>query len=173
MGYTYVEKLLMRNTKKEHLKPGEIVYVNVDFAMIHDLFAPFVIEKFNEMGFSKVWDTNKIAFVYDHLLPASFNDDVRHHKIADRFAKEQGITRVHRGDGVCHQLIPEKRYATPAKMVFGTDSHSTTYGAVGAFGTGIGYTEMASILGTGVLWIKVPPTIKVLINGNLPKGAFL
>jgi 3-isopropylmalate/(R)-2-methylmalate dehydratase large subunit len=172
VGFTLVEKLLMANTGRNGLRPGEIVDVNVDYTMVHDLFAPFVIEKFNEMGFKKVWDPDKIVFVYDHLLPASFNGDVRHHKIADKFAVEQKISRVHRGGGVCHQLMPEKRYATPGKVVFGTDSHTTTYGAVGAFSTGIGYTEMAAIFGTGKIWVKVPGTIKINLEGDLPKGVY-
>ena len=146
--------------------------MNVDRVMVHDLFAPFVIEKFNEMGFKKVWDAGKIVFIYDHLVPASFIEDSRHHKIADQFAAEQGIKNVHRADGVCHQLMPELRYVTPGNVVFGTDSHTTTYGAVGAFATGIGYTEMAAIFGTGRLWLKVPATVRINVNGKLPAGVY-
>jgi 3-isopropylmalate/(R)-2-methylmalate dehydratase large subunit len=172
MGYTITEKILMRNTGKSLIKAGELLTVNVDRVMVHDIFAPFVIEKFNEMGFKKVWDPDKIVFVYDHLVPTSFIEDSRHHKIADAFALEQNIRAVHRSDGVCHQLMPELRYVVPGQVVFGTDSHTTTYGAVGAFATGIGYTEMAAIFGTGELWIKVPPTIRFNINGDLPEGVF-
>lgn len=172
MGYTFVEKLLMKNTGKSSVKPGELLTVNVDRVMVHDLFAPFVIEKFKEMGFEKVWDTKKIVFIYDHLVPTSFVEDSRHHKITDRFALEQGINNVHRSDGVCHQLMPELGYAVPGNVVFGTDSHTTTYGAVGAFATGIGYTEMAAIFGTGTLWIKVPPTLKFNFEGKLPEGVY-
>lgn len=172
MGYTLAEKLLMKNTGKTSLKPGELLTVNVDRVMVHDLFAPFVIEKFREMGFAKVWDVNKIVFIYDHLVPTSFIEDSRHHKITDQFAAEQGIKNVHRADGVCHQLMPELRYVTPGNVVFGTDSHTTTYGAVGAFAAGIGYTEMAAIFGTGRLWIKVPATMRINVNGKLPKGVY-
>lgn len=172
MGYTLTEKILMKNTGKSSVKAGEILNVNVDRVMVHDLFAPFVIEKFREMGFEKVWDPNKIVFVFDHLVPTSFTEDFRHHKITDSFAKEQSIRAVHRTDGVCHQLMPELKYVVPGQVVFGTDSHTTTYGAVSAFATGIGYTEMAAIFGTGELWIKVPPTIKFNINGNLSEGVF-
>ena len=172
MGYTLAEKLLMKNTGKTSLKPGELLTVNVDRVMVHDLFAPFVIEKFREMGFAKVWDVNKIVFIYDHLVPTSFIEDSRHHKITDQFAAEQGIKNVHRADGVCHQLMPELRYVTPGNIVFGTDSHTTTYGAVGAFATGIGYTEMAAIFGTGRLWLKVPATVRINVNGKLPAGVY-
>jgi 3-isopropylmalate/(R)-2-methylmalate dehydratase large subunit len=172
VGHTLVEKLLAKNVGSDSAAPGELITVNVDHVMIHDLFAPFVIEKFTEMGFMRVWDPEKIAFIYDHLVPTSFIEDSRHHKIADKFAIEQGIRKVHRADGVCHQLMPELGYVRPGMVVFGTDSHTTTYGAVGAFATGIGYTEMAAILGTGTLWIKVPATLKFNIQGKLPQGVY-
>jgi len=172
VGYTLTEKILMRNTGKSSLQAGEFLTVKVDRVMVHDLFAPFVIEKFREMDFAKVWAPDKIVFVYDHLVPTSYSEDSRHHKIADGFAAEQGIKAVHRSDGVCHQLMPELKYVIPGQVVFGTDSHTTTYGAVGALATGIGYTEMAAIFGAGELWIKVPPTLKFNINGNLPEGVF-
>ncbi len=172
MGYTLTEKIIMKNTEKSSIKAGDLVIVNVDRVMVHDIFAPFVIEKFREMGFEQVWDPDKIVFVYDHLVPTSFIEDFRHHQIGDAFAAAQGIKAVHRTDGVCHQLMPELGYVVPGQVTFGTDSHTTTYGAVGAFSTGIGYTEMAAIFGTGQLWIKVPPTIKFNINGKLPEGVF-
>jgi 3-isopropylmalate/(R)-2-methylmalate dehydratase large subunit len=90
--------------------------------------------------------------------------------VSDAFAEKHGIKNVHRSDGICHQLMTEAGYVKPGHVVFGTDSHTTTYGCVGAFSTGIGYTEMAGILGTGNLWVKVPETIKVEINGRLPEG---
>ena len=172
MGNTLIEKIIMKNAKKSSIRPGELTTVNVDRVMAHDIFVPFVVDKFTEMGFKKVWDPNKIVFVYDHLVPTSYIEDSRHHKIGDVFAEKQGIKAVHRADGVCHQLMPELRYALPGQVVFGTDSHTTTYGAVGAFATGIGYTEMAAIFGTGKLWIKTPSTIRFQINGKLPKGVF-
>ena len=88
--------------------------------------------------------------------------------MGDAFVEQYGIKNIHRSDGICHQLMTEAGYVKPGHVVFGTDSHTTTYGCVGAFSTGIGYTEMASILGTGTLWVKVPETIKVVIDGELP-----
>lgn len=167
-----IEKIVMRNTGEHSVLPGEIRTVKVDRVMIHDIFIPFVVEKFREMGFQKVWDQDKVVLIYDHLVPTSAVEDVRHFKIGDAFVKEQGLTHFHRADGICHQLMPEMGYAKPGNIVFGTDSHTTTYGCVGCFSSGIGYTEMAAVLGTGEMWIRVPETIKVVINGKLPAGVY-
>ncbi len=169
MGKTVIEKIIEHNTGKE-VKPGDIVTVNVDRVMIHDIFIPFVAEKFKKMGFEKLWDPDKVVLIYDHLVPASQLDDTRHFHTGDAFAEKYGMTHVHRSDGICHQLMTEAGYVKPGNIAFGTDSHTTTYGCVGAFSSGIGYTEMASILGTGTMWIKVPETIKVVINGKLPEN---
>ena len=167
MGETVIEKII-RNNVGHTVKPGVIVTVNVDRVMIHDIFIPFVAEKFEEMGFKKLWDPDKVVLIYDHLVPASQLDDTRHFHEGDAFAEKYGMKNVHRSDGICHQLMTEAGYVKPGNIVFGTDSHTTTYGCVGAFSSGIGYTEMASILGTGTMWIKVPETIKVVIDGELP-----
>ena len=167
MGHTIIEKIIGKNIGRE-VKPGDIVTVNVDRVMIHDIFIPFVAEKFEEMGFKKLWDPDKVVLIYDHLVPASQLDDTRHFHVGDAFAEKYGMKNVHRSDGICHQLMTEAGYVKPGNIVFGTDSHTTTYGCVGAFSSGIGYTEMASILGTGTMWIKVPETIKVVIDGELP-----
>ncbi|QIB68053.1 3-isopropylmalate dehydratase large subunit [Aminipila butyrica] len=178
MGQTLIEKLVTRNIQRHEeqtgihsvtaAKAGDIVTVSVDRVMIHDIFIPFVAEKFEEMGFPKIWNPDKVVLIYDHLVPASQQDDVRHFKIGDAFAAKYGMKNVHRSDGICHQLMTEAGYVKPGDVVFGTDSHTTTYGCVGAFSSGIGYTEMASILGTGSMWIKVPETIQVKIEGVLP-----
>ena len=169
MGKTVIEKIVEHNTGKS-VKPGDIAIVNVDRVMIHDIFIPFVAEKFEEMGFKKLWDPDKVVLIYDHLVPASQQDDTRHFRIGNAFAEKYGMTHVHRSDGICHQLMTEAGYVKPGDIAFGTDSHTTTYGCVGAFSSGIGYTEMASILGTGTMWIRVPETIKVIINGKLPEN---
>lgn len=168
MGYTLIEKIIMNNIGDDHIVPGQIVTVNVDRVMIHDIFIPFVAEKFEEMGFTKLWDPDKVVLIYDHMVPASTVDDIRHFQIGDAFVEKYGMKNVHRSDGICHQLMTEAGYAKPGNIVFGTDSHTTTYGCVGCFSSGIGYTEMASILGTGEMWIRVPETIKIVINGQLP-----
>lgn len=169
MGQTIIEKIISRNVKRD-VSAGDIVTVNVDRVMIHDIFIPFVAAKFEEMGFSRLWDPDKAVLIYDHLVPASQVDDTRHFKIGNEFVEKYGMKNIHRSDGICHQLMTEAGYVKPGNIVFGTDSHTTTYGCVGAFSSGIGYTEMASILGTGTMWVKVPETIKVEINGELAKN---
>ena len=166
MGFTLIEKIINNNTGKD-VKAGDIVTVNVDRVMIHDIFIPFVASKFEEMGFTKLWDADKVVLIYDHLVPASQVDDTRHFKAGNAFVEKYGMKNIHRADGICHQLMTEAGYVKPGNIVFGTDSHTTTYGCVGAFSSGIGYTEMASILGTGTMWVKVPETIKVNITGKL------
>ncbi len=167
MGQTIIEKIISRNVGCA-VRPGDIVTVNVDRVMIHDIFIPFVADKFEEMGFSKLWDPDRVVLIYDHLVPASQVDDTRHFRVGNAFVEKYGLKNIHRSDGICHQLMTEALYVKPGDIVFGTDSHTTTYGCVGAFSSGIGYTEMASILGTGTLWVKVPETIRVEIEGELP-----
>ncbi len=168
MGQTIVEKIIAHNMGAKQVKPGEIVTVSVDRVMLDDIMIPFIADKFHEMGFGKIWNLDKAVLIYDHLVPSSQLDDTRHYKVGDEFAEKYGIEHVHRSDGICHQLMTEAGYVKPGDVVFGTDSHTTTYGCVGAFSTGIGYTEMAAILGTGTLWVKVPETIRIEINGPLP-----
>ncbi len=167
---TLIEKILRRNTGNKAAKPGDIVTAKVDRVMVHDIFIPFVAEKFEEMGFSQIWDPDKMVLIYDHMVPASQVDDTRHFRLGDAFAAKYGVKHVHRADGICHQLMAEQGYVQPGDVVFGTDSHTVTYGALGAFSTGIGYTEMAGILGTGQLWLRVPETIRVNIEGTLPEN---
>lgn len=169
MGQTIIEKIVSRNVGRD-VKPGDIVTVNVDRVMIHDIFIPFVADKFEEMGFTRLWDPDKVVLIYDHLVPASQVDDTRHFRVGNEFVEKYGMKHIHRSDGICHQLMTEALYVKPGDIVFGTDSHTTTYGCVGAFSSGIGYTEMASILGTGTMWIKVPETIRVVIEGELPSN---
>ncbi len=167
MGQTLIEKIISRKVGHE-VKPGDIVTVDVDWCMIDDIMVPFAVQKFEEMGFTKVWNPDRVVLIYDHFLPATQVDDSRHFRVGDEFAAKYGLTHVHRTDGICHQLMTEAGYVKPGDIAFGTDSHTVTYGCVGAFSTGIGYTEMAGILGTGQLWMKVPETIRVEIDGTLP-----
>jgi 3-isopropylmalate/(R)-2-methylmalate dehydratase large subunit len=169
MGHTLVEKIIGNKVGHE-VKPGDIVTVPVDWCMIDDIMVPFAVQKFQEMGFAKVAKPDSVVLIYDHFLPATQVDDTRHFRVGDEFAEKYGIKNIHRTDGICHQLMTEAGYVKPGDIAFGTDSHTVTYGCVGAFATGIGYTEMAGILGTGELWVRVPESIKVEINGKLPKN---
>ena len=117
MGNTVIEKIIRHNTGKD-VKPGDIVTVNVDRVMIHDIFIPFVGDKFEEMGFTKLWDPDKVVLIYDHLVPASQVDDTRHFHKGDEFAKKYGMKNVHRSDGICHQLMTEAGYVKPGDVVF-------------------------------------------------------
>jgi 3-isopropylmalate/(R)-2-methylmalate dehydratase large subunit len=170
MKHTIFEKILLSHADEREIQVGDIVEVSIDRVMIHDFFTPFCFNKFKEMEFAHVFDPEKVVFIYDHLIPTTFADDSRHHRLTEEFAKEHGITNIHRSDGVCHQLMHEQGYVKPGDIVLGTDSHTVTYGALGALATGIGYTEMAAVLGTGKMWMKVAPTMKIVVHGELHTG---
>lgn len=166
-----IEKILAKSSCKEEVHPGEIVEANIDMAMTHDLTGPLAIKSFREIGAKKVWDRNKVVIILDHLVPASSVISASLHKIVRNFAKEQDIDNfydVGRG-GVCHQVMPEKGHVRPGELIVGSDSHTCTYGAFGAFATGIGSTEMAAVFATGKLWFRVPEVIKVEITGKFQK----
>ena len=170
MKHTIFEKILLSHCDEHDIHVGDIVEVSIDRVMIHDFFTPFCFNKFQEMEFTRVFDPEKIVLIYDHLIPTIFVDDCRHHKVTEEFAKKHQIKHVHRSDGVCHQLMHEQGYVKPDDIVLGTDSHTVTYGALGAISTGVGYTEMAAVLGTGKMWMKVAPTMKMIVNGTLQTG---
>ncbi len=172
MGHTLAEKILMRNTGSKSLHPGDIVITKPDMVLFLDIYAPFVYHQFKEMGFKKVFNPDQIAIVDDHELPTCLKDDPRSVSFSHKFAEEFGIRNHYIAQGIGHQLVPELRLARPGSVIYVTDSHTTTYGAVGAFATGVGYTEMASVLGTGKMWARVPAAIKIQIDGELPLGVY-
>src|SRR5664280_1407550 len=178
MGKTIVEKILAKATGQVSVKVGDVVEPVVDVAMSHENGA-LVINQFLEVykgtGLEpNVWDASKIAIIFDHRVPAESAKTATNQKKIREFVTAQGISKFHdiRGDegGICHQILPENGYIRPGYIVVGTDSHTTSHGALGAFSFGIGATEMASVwtLGT-VLNVEVPGTIKVVVNGELPK----
>ena len=157
--------------EKQEVSPREIIEANIDIAMTHDLTGPLAIKSFHEIGAKKVWDNNKIVIILDHLVPASSVISAGLHRTVRKFAEEQQIKNfydVGRG-GVCHQVMPEKGHVRPGEVIVGSDSHTCTYGAFGAFATGIGSTEMAAVFATGKLWFRVPEVIKVDVSGKFPK----
>jgi len=165
------EKILAKASNLKEVHPGEIVNAKIDYAMIHDLTAPLTIDAFNEIGLKKVWDPNKIIVIFDHCVPASSIEAAELHKKVRNFVKTQGIKNffdVGQG-GICHQVMVEKGFVKPGEVIVGADSHTCTYGALGAFATGIGSTDMAYVFATGELWFKVPKTIKVHASGKLQK----
>ena len=171
-GHTLAEQLLIHNTGAQDLRPGDVVTVRVDEAVLHDIYTPYIFQQFRDMGFDHVYDPDRISVMVDHLYPTCLDDDPRCFRYSRRFQDEYGVKRLYVADGISHQLALEEHLAAPGKIIFGTDSHTTTYGAVGAFASGVGYTEMASIIGCGRLWVRVPSAIKVVVNGPLPKGVF-
>ncbi len=179
MGMTVAEKILARASGRPDVRPGEVVEPRVDLAMSHEN-AALVINQFKaiyeETGVeAKVWDPNRIAIIFDHRVPAESSKTATNQKKIRDFVKEQQIDKFHdiRADqgGICHQILPENGYVLPGKVVVGTDSHTTTHGALGAFAFGIGATEMASVWALGsVLNVEVPATIKVAVNGEFPES---
>lgn len=170
MGFTLAEKIIMKNIGRDSVHAGELVTVHPSCVMVIDSYTPYVYKKFYEMGFKKVWDPEKIIYISDHFIPCCTEIDVSLQDYAEKFIVEQGITRHHSSEGICHQLMPQYHYAMPGEIVFVTDSHTTTYGGISCFATGVGYTEMGALLGKGELWIKVPETIRIEIDGSLPEG---
>ena len=144
---------------------------DIDIAMIHDLTGPLAVESFNKIGTEKVWDSSKIVIPFDHQVPADSLDSANNHIFMRNFVKEQNIEHFYDvNEGVCHQVLPEKGHILPGTLIVGADSHTCTYGAFGAFATGIGSTDMAMVLSTGQLWFKVPETIQFNINGSLKEN---
>ena len=172
MGYTIAEKILMRASGSAHVEPGEIVNAKVDIAMSHDN-AALVSKIFKEIGVEKVWNSDSIVIPIDHRVPANNIKVAEGHKKIREFAKSQNIKYFYDvREGVCHQIMPEFGHVVPGVLIAGTDSHTTTYGAFGAFSTGIGATEMAAVWATGELWMKIPETYKIKLTGNLNEHVF-
>jgi 3-isopropylmalate/(R)-2-methylmalate dehydratase large subunit len=177
MGMTVTEKILARACGRKSVCPGDVVEPLVDLAMSHEN-AALVINQFQEIyqGTAlepRVWDPSRIAIIFDHRVPAESSKTATNQKKVREFVGKQGIAKFHdiRGDrgGICHQILPENGYVRPGYVVVGTDSHTTTHGALGTFAFGIGATEMASVWTLGsVLNVEVPATIKVVFNGKLP-----
>jgi homoaconitate hydratase family protein len=164
------EKILANASGKNTVHPGDIVDANVDVIMVHDLTGPLAIEAFRKIGVDKVWDNKKVVIILDHQIPAESVKMAELHKMLRKFAKEQSIRIYDVGEGgICHQVMPEKGYVTPGSLIVGADSHTCTYGAFGAFATGIGSTEAAAVFATGKIWLKVPEAIKVIVKGKFQK----
>ena len=167
MGMTLAEKILARASGREAVAPDEVVVARVDLAMSHEN-ADLVRKSFLEIGAPKVWDPSKIVIIFDHRVPAESEKTATTHKAVREFAAAQGIQHfydVGRG-GICHQVLPENGHVRPGMVLVGTDSHTTTHGAFGAFATGIGATEMAGVWTEGTLWFKVPATLRIEVEGE-------
>jgi len=172
MGKTIVEKIFSKACGKE-VKAGDFVFANIDLAMIHDITAPLAIKAFKEIAGkeAKVWDANKVIMAFDHQAPADSVKAAENQKELRIFAKEQGILNYDVCGGIAHQLMVEN-HVEPGMLVVGADSHTCMYGALGAFATGIGSTDMGCVLATGKLWFKVPESIRFNIHGKIGKHVY-
>jgi 3-isopropylmalate/(R)-2-methylmalate dehydratase large subunit len=163
-----IEKILAKASGKKEVVAGEIVDAKIDCAMVNEITGHLTIKYFDEVGAKDVWDREKIVIVIDHTVPAATVEAAELHKIVRDFARRHKITAfydVGRG-GIAHQIMVEKGHVVPGSLIVGADSHTCTYGALGAFSTGIGSTEMAAVFINGRLWFKVPKVIKVNVTGE-------
>ena len=167
-----IEKILAKNSGKAMVKTGEIVNAKIDFAEINDLYLQTVYS-FREIGGKKVWDKDRAAFVFDHYAPCPTVKTAQNHKVMRQFREENHLTyHFDTNCGVCHQVMVEAGVIYPGMIVVATDSHTTTHGALGALGTGVGATDMACILKTGELWMRVPEIIEIRLEGQTQPGVF-
>lgn len=170
-GYTLVEKLLKKNAGKEHVEPGDIVITRPDMFMVHDIYTTYLLDTMNKIGVDKIDDPDKVTIVFDHCMPTAVaKNDYDHYNAGLELSKRFGIKKMHIGEGICHTIMYQAKYAKPGQIATATDSHTTTYGGAGNFCSGIGTAEMAAALITGELWFKVPDAIKIVLNGHLQDG---
>ncbi len=190
MGMTITEKILARHAGRPRVEPGENIWCNVDILMTHDVCGPGTIGVFRENfgPTAKVWDANRVVIIPDHYIFTADRMAHRNVEILREFVREQGIRYYYdpdfvRGDGtpspysdptktpykgVCHKALPEEGHVRPGEILIGTDSHTCTAGAFGCFATGVGNTDAGFVLGTGRIWLKVPPTMKFVFHGRIP-----
>jgi len=167
---TLAEKILAAHTDKARLSPGELINVRVDLIQANDITAPIAIREFQRIGGERVFDPQRVVMVADHFVPSKDIASAEQVKLMREFCYEQGILYFEVGQmGIEHVLLPEQGLVLPGDVVIGADSHTCTYGALGALATGMGSTDVASAMATGDIWMKVPPTIKLVYHGSLGK----
>ncbi len=165
---TLVEKILAAHTDKKKVSPGEFINVRVDLILANDITAPIAIREFHRIGVDNVFDPKKIVMMADHFVPNKDIASAEQVKLMREFAYEQGVIYFEVGRmGIEHVLLPEQGLVLPGDVVIGADSHTCTYGALGVLATGMGSTDIAAAMATGDIWMKVPPTIKLVYHGNL------
>ncbi len=165
---TIAEKILAAHAGKKKVSPGELINVHVDLVLANDITAPIAIKEFERIGVKRVFDPQKVVMVPDHFVPNKDIPSAEQAKLMRHFALAQGLIYFEVGEmGIEHVILPEKGLVLPGDVVIGADSHTCTYGALGAFATGMGSTDIAAAMATGEIWMKVPPTIKFVYHGNL------
>ena len=173
MGMTLAEKALALASGRESVRAGEFVVADIDLALLHDIFAAQVFETLDSVDVQKIFDPDKTVVVVDHLVPAPTATAAGLHTQIREDVARFGIDAFYdAGEGICHQLLPEQGHVRPGMLIVGTDSHTTTYGALGAAGTGIGTSDMVYVLAMGRLWFRVPETIRFEMSGDLQPGVF-
>ena len=172
MSSTIAEKILAQKAGKDKVKPGDIVIAKVDFAMVHDARAPNAIRMVDKMGATRLPFASKTAWVLDHYSPPPNLEAAQTHTAMRKFADEHNSPLYDIGDGICHQVLPEGGHLTSGDLVVGTDTHSTTYGAFNAFGTGIEGSDVSAVMATGKVWLRVPESVRVQLNGRLQPGVW-
>lgn len=169
MGMTITEKILAAHTEADHVSPGDLITAKVDIALGNDITAPIAINRFREAGAKKVFDKERVVLIPDHFAPNKDIQSAMQVQTVRNFAMEQELTHFYDGGdmGVEHALLPEKGIVVPGDLVIGADSHTCTYGGLGAFSTGVGSTDLAAAMITGEVWLRVPESIKFIYNGAL------
>jgi len=165
---TLAEKILARASGRDGVEAGEFVVAEVDLALTHDIFAASVFGHLVAAGIERVFDPERVVVVFDHLVPAPTEAAAAAHRTIRGHVERFGIRHFYdAGHGICHQLLPEQGHVRPGALIVGTDSHTTTHGALAAAGTGVGTSELAYVLATGKLWFRVPATIRFELSGAL------
>ncbi|MEI7637897.1 MAG: 3-isopropylmalate dehydratase large subunit [Syntrophus sp. (in: bacteria)] len=171
MGMTITEKILCRHTEHKEVQPGMLINAKVDIALGNDITAPIAVSEFREAGGTAIFHKEKVVFVLDHFTPNKDISSARQCKLLREFARQQDMKYFFEGGecGVEHALLPEQGIVLPGDLVIGADSHTCTYGALGAFATGVGSTDLAAAMLTGECWFRVPETMKFVLNGPMNK----
>jgi len=169
MGMTLTEKILARHAELDQVRPGDLISARVDIALGNDITAPIAIKQFRESGAKKVFDPDRVVLVPDHFVPNKDIASAMQTKAVREFAREQNLTHFYDAGemGVEHALLPEKGIVLPGDLVIGADSHTCTYGGLGAFSTGVGSTDLAAAMVTGRIWLRVPESMKFIFTGRL------
>jgi 3-isopropylmalate/(R)-2-methylmalate dehydratase large subunit len=171
MGMTITEKIIAAHSGRDSVKPGEFVYANVDVALGNDITAPLAIEEFRRAGLKKVFDAGRVVLIPDHFTPNKDIKSAAQSKLLREFAREHELTHYYEVGrcGIEHAFLPEQGIVVPGDLVIGADSHTCTYGALGAFATGVGSTDLAACMATGKVWLRVPKAMRFVFRGKLPR----
>ena len=172
LGQTVIQKIFAQASGKDHVQVGEIVFPAAYRILSHDNSSA-ISQTFEKMGAIHVWDPDRVVIVLDHAVPPPDSSKAQSHSIIRNFIRNHQIKHFYEvGSGICHQVLAESGFALPGKLILGADSHTTSYGAFGAFSAGIGRSEVASVWATDKIWLRVPDTIKVELKGTFAPGTF-